>query len=61
MDSSADNQQADDNACENQRSQPGNLRSKLSAEQTIESSLTPLATARSTSSRHAATFTAVAG
>ncbi len=48
----ADNQQADDNACESQRSQPGNLRTELAAEQAIEASLAPLA---------AATFTAVAG
>ena len=60
-DSSADNQQADDNACESQGSQPGNLRTELAAEQPIEASLAPHVTTATATSRHAATFMAVAG
>ena len=57
--SSADNQQADDNARESQRSQPGNLRTELAAEQTVKASLAPLAATTTATGRHTATFMAV--
>ena len=60
-DGPADNKQADNNACESQRSQPGNLRAELAAEQPIEASLAPLAAATTAISRHTASFMAVAG
>lgn len=60
-DSSADNQQADNNAGESQRGQPGNLRTELAAEQTVKASLAPHTTTAIATSRHAATFMAVAG
>ena len=57
----ADNQQADDNACESQRSQPGNLRTELAAEQAIQTCLAPHATTTTTTGRHTASFMAMAG